>query len=180
MWRRSVGQRISLPAGTTTRPSTKEYIHGFFRRTARSDWHHRGSRRSRAPRDLGWRRPRLDVVALKRVRYRQVQPVPDRGGLDLRVPLLHGPGRAVCIEWLVVPGTPYIEWMVREAAATHSTAASVPRRLRVLGTSGAGKSRLAARVSEVLGVPRLELDAVFWDADWTYRDLDEARSLVRD
>ncbi|MFI6433366.1 AAA family ATPase [Rhodococcus oryzae] len=94
--------------------------------------------------------------------------------------LLHGPGRAVCIEWLMVPGAPYIEWMVRDAAATHSTAASVPRRLRVLGTSGAGKSRLAARVSEVLGVPRLELDAVFWDADWTYRDLDEARSLVRD
>ena len=27
--------------------------------------------------------------------------------------------------------------------------------------------------------PRLELDAVFWDADWTYRDLDEAHELIR-
>lgn len=54
-----------------------------------------------------------------------------------------------------------------------------PRRLRVLGTSGAGKSRLAAAISDVLGVPRLELDAVFWDADWTYRDLGEAQALVR-
>ncbi|MEZ3159917.1 toxin [Microbacterium sp. BWT-B31] len=55
-----------------------------------------------------------------------------------------------------------------------------PRRIRVIGVSGAGKSRLAAGISRVTGLPRLELDAVFWDAGWTYRDLDEARELVRD
>lgn len=27
-------------------------------------------------------------------------------------------------------------------------------------------------------VPRLELDAVFWDADWTYRDLTDAHALI--
>ncbi|WEG09596.1 toxin [Microbacterium horticulturae] len=51
-------------------------------------------------------------------------------------------------------------------------------KIRIVGTSGSGKSRLAERVSTVLGVPRLELDAVFWDAEWTFRDLDEAHRII--
>lgn len=51
-------------------------------------------------------------------------------------------------------------------------------KLRIVGTSGAGKSRLAESAAHQLGLPRLELDAVFWDAHWTYRDLDEARRIV--
>ncbi|GAA3029060.1 toxin [Microbacterium dextranolyticum] len=54
-----------------------------------------------------------------------------------------------------------------------------PRRIRIVGTSGSGKSHLAALVAARTGLPRLELDAVFWDAEWTRRDLDEARGLVR-
>lgn len=53
-------------------------------------------------------------------------------------------------------------------------------KVRIVGTSGSGKTRLAERVAAELGVARLELDAVFWDADWTYRDLDEARALIAD
>lgn len=53
-------------------------------------------------------------------------------------------------------------------------------RLRVVGVSGSGKSHLAAEAARRLEVPLLELDAVFWDAGWTYRDLDEARRLVAD
>ncbi|WP_223878346.1 AAA family ATPase [Microbacterium radiodurans] len=53
------------------------------------------------------------------------------------------------------------------------------RRIRVVGVSGSGKSVLAARVAERTGLARLELDAVFWDAGWRMRDLDEARGLVR-
>ncbi|UUT34793.1 toxin [Microbacterium elymi] len=53
-------------------------------------------------------------------------------------------------------------------------------KVHIVGTSGSGKSRLAARVAEALGVPRLELDAVFWDADWTLRDLDEAHRMILD
>lgn len=60
------------------------------------------------------------------------------------------------------------------------TDAAPARRIRVLGISGSGKSRLAAQVAAATGLARLELDAVFWDADWTFRDLDEARTLVRD
>ena len=59
-------------------------------------------------------------------------------------------------------------------------ATPAPRRIRVLGTSGSGKSRLAAQLSADLGLPRLELDAVFWDAGWTYRALDDAHRLIRD
>lgn len=53
-------------------------------------------------------------------------------------------------------------------------------KIRVLGTSGSGKSRLAAQISQRYGIPRLELDAVFWDAEWTHRDVDEARAMVRE
>jgi adenylate kinase family enzyme len=54
------------------------------------------------------------------------------------------------------------------------------RRIRVMGISGSGKSRLADQIATTLGVPRLELDAVFWDAEWTFRDVEEGRGLVRD
>lgn len=48
----------------------------------------------------------------------------------------------------------------------------------MVGVAGAGKSHLAAQVAASLAVPRLELDAVFWDAGWTYRPLEDALSLV--
>lgn len=61
---------------------------------------------------------------------------------------------------------------------THAMAANSPRRIRVVGVSGSGKTRLAAAVARRLGVSHLELDAIFWDADWTFRDADKARELV--
>lgn len=57
--------------------------------------------------------------------------------------------------------------------------ASSPIRLRIVGTSGSGKTRLAAQVAAVRGLPMLELDAVFWAEDWQQRDIEEARGLVR-
>jgi adenylate kinase family enzyme len=57
--------------------------------------------------------------------------------------------------------------------------ASHPTRIRIVGTSGSGKTRLAQMVAARTGVPRLELDEVFWDEGWTYRDVDEARRRVR-
>jgi adenylate kinase family enzyme len=45
-----------------------------------------------------------------------------------------------------------------------------PRRILVAGTSGVGKTTLAARISSVLGVPHTEIDALFHGPDWTPRD----------
>lgn len=56
---------------------------------------------------------------------------------------------------------------------------SASNRLRIVGVSGSGKSSLAEQVAARTGLPRLELDAVFWDADWQFRDMDEAHTLVR-
>lgn len=40
-------------------------------------------------------------------------------------------------------------------------------RIVVIGTSGAGKSTFGARVAEILGIPHIELDALFWGPGWT-------------
>lgn len=55
-----------------------------------------------------------------------------------------------------------------------------PRRLRVVGNAGAGKTTFAIALASRLGLAHLELDEVFWDANWTLRDPDEARTLLAD
>ncbi|MGY4645920.1 toxin [Cellulomonas sp. URHB0016] len=54
------------------------------------------------------------------------------------------------------------------------------RRIRVVGNSGAGKTTFARALAGRLAVGHLELDAVFWAADWRKRDVEEARGLIRD
>jgi adenylate kinase family enzyme len=44
-----------------------------------------------------------------------------------------------------------------------------PGRVLVAGTSGSGKTTLAARIAEVLGIPCVEIDALFHGPDWTPR-----------
>jgi adenylate kinase family enzyme len=44
-----------------------------------------------------------------------------------------------------------------------------PRRVLVAGTSGSGKTTVAARVGEVLGLPHIEIDALFHGPGWTQR-----------
>src|SRR4051812_7179457 len=45
-----------------------------------------------------------------------------------------------------------------------------PQRVLVAGTSGSGKTSLAARLGQELGVPHVEIDALFHGPDWTPRD----------
>ena len=52
------------------------------------------------------------------------------------------------------------------------------QRVAVLGSSGSGKSTLARALAERLGVPRLELDAVYHQAGWTPLADDEFRGRV--
>ncbi len=41
------------------------------------------------------------------------------------------------------------------------------RRIAVVGTSGCGKTHVAKRLAEVLGVPYICNDAIYWGPDWT-------------
>lgn len=54
-------------------------------------------------------------------------------------------------------------------------------RIVVVGTSGSGKSTMAKALSEALGVPHVEMDALNWAADWrdlTAHDPEEFRRRV--
>lgn len=53
------------------------------------------------------------------------------------------------------------------------------RRVRVVGTSGAGKSTFARRLARALDAPYVELDEVFWGPGWVKRDAEEARADLR-
>ena len=53
------------------------------------------------------------------------------------------------------------------ASAWSLSSAGVGQRLNVVGTSGVGKTTLARRLSQVLALPHVELDALYWGPNWT-------------
>jgi adenylate kinase family enzyme len=53
-------------------------------------------------------------------------------------------------------------------------------RINVTGTSCSGKTTLARRLAERLGLPRIELDALFWGPGWMPVPVDTFRSRVAD
>jgi len=52
------------------------------------------------------------------------------------------------------------------------------RRVAVVGTSGSGKTILAQRLAQHLGIPHVELDALHWGPNWTPAPLDVFRECV--
>jgi adenylate kinase family enzyme len=53
-----------------------------------------------------------------------------------------------------------------------------PQRIVVVGTTGSGKSTLACQIADRLQMPFVELDALYWDADWTPVDPDVFQARV--
>lgn len=47
------------------------------------------------------------------------------------------------------------------------------KKINVVGTSGSGKSTLARRLALLNGVPYVEMDLLFWGANWTQRSDEE-------
>jgi adenylate kinase family enzyme len=52
------------------------------------------------------------------------------------------------------------------------------RRVLVLGSGGAGKSTLAARLAECTGLPLIHLDAIYWSPGWVEAPKDEWRKTI--
>jgi adenylate kinase family enzyme len=52
------------------------------------------------------------------------------------------------------------------------------RRVVIWGVTGSGKTTLARRLSEALGLPRIELDAIFWQPNWVETPDEEFRTKV--
>ena len=53
-----------------------------------------------------------------------------------------------------------------------------PIRILVVGTSSSGKTTYATRLAEILNVPRIELDELYWSRDWEPKPPDEFVRLV--
>lgn len=58
------------------------------------------------------------------------------------------------------------------------TASFPSKRLIVIGTTSSGKSTLARRLAERLGLDFVELDALHWQANWTPARLEDFRASV--
>lgn len=52
------------------------------------------------------------------------------------------------------------------------------QRVVVVGTSGSGKTTVAAKIAETLGLKHIELDAIHWQENWTELPDDEFREQV--
>ncbi len=52
------------------------------------------------------------------------------------------------------------------------------QRVHVMGVSGSGKTTFAAQLAAQLNIPHVELDALFWEADWTPAPLAVFRQRV--
>lgn len=53
------------------------------------------------------------------------------------------------------------------------------QRVSVVGCSGSGKSTVARRLSDILGAPHVELDALYWGPGWSAASPDEFRARVQ-
>ncbi|MFJ9388451.1 shikimate kinase [Nocardioides sp. NPDC101246] len=53
-------------------------------------------------------------------------------------------------------------------------------RVSVVGSSGSGKSTVARRLADILGVPYIELDSIHWQPGWVEEEQDVFVERVRE
>ena len=58
--------------------------------------------------------------------------------------------------------------------------ARLGRHIIVYGPTGSGKTSFANQVGELLGLPVVDLDAIFWRDGWHESPIDEFRAQVQD
>jgi adenylate kinase family enzyme len=56
----------------------------------------------------------------------------------------------------------------------------LPRRVAVVGTTGSGKTTYAGELARRLDVPHIELDALYWEPEWTHAAHDVFRERIRE
>ena len=54
------------------------------------------------------------------------------------------------------------------------------QRIVIVGSTGSGKTMLGRALSERLGLPFIELDALYWEANWTPADMLDFRERVEE
>lgn len=53
-------------------------------------------------------------------------------------------------------------------------------KILVIGTSGSGKTTLAEKLSKLLNIKNIELDALNWKENWTQSSIEEFRKNIED
>jgi adenylate kinase family enzyme len=54
----------------------------------------------------------------------------------------------------------------------------IGKKIVIVGSSGSGKTTFGRRLAETTGIPRHEIDAMFWKPDWVQTTDEEFRPLV--
>ena len=55
---------------------------------------------------------------------------------------------------------------------------STVKRVMVIGGAGSGKSTVALQLGEILRLPVIHIDKMYWKAGWELRDIDETKTMV--
>src|SRR5258708_27788356 len=68
--------------------------------------------------------------------------------------------------------------MLRRLLTESNLSNKLPHRISIIGTTGSGKTTLARQVSQKLGIPHIEFDALHWEPNWTEASTEIFRARI--